>query len=287
MTFKKLLLATAITAVSSASFAMQAMDDESLAETAGQDGLTIGITPPTAGIGGDIILHDTTGFAGNSGTLNSGAIVIDDFLLRTAGATTAIDILIDAAGDANNDGTTTDPVLNIAINLPASTIISTGAIRVADSNGVGSAVDSTTATLLNNMNITLGATTVNIQLGNETPAQGAMMLVSTTITGGITLSSFALNDANSGGAISATSVSINNFGASTDLSTIIRADATGTALSVTVTQLGTAGGLGVGGLDITMNDVGLGSASGSATDIGDVDLLGLNLNGAVITITGH
>jgi hypothetical protein len=264
---------------------MQAMDDESLAETTGQDGLTIGIEPPAAGIGGDIILHDTTGVAGAT---NSGAIVISDFLLRTAGTTTAISLVIDATGDANNDTTTTDPMLNIAINLPASTIISTGSIHVADSNGAGAAVDSQSTTLLNNMNITLGATTLNVQLGNEN--QGFMMLTSTSIAGGITLSNIALNDAGgavSGGAISATNVSINDFGASTALNVRVGVDASATNLRITVTQLGTAGGLGVGGLDITMNDVGLGSASGSATDIGDVDLLGLNLNGAIITVTGH
>jgi hypothetical protein len=283
MTFKKLLLATAVAAVSSSALAMQAMDDESLAETTGQDGLTIGIEPPAAGIGGDIILHDNTGV----GTLtNSGAILINDFLLRTAGTTTSISILIDATGDANNDATTTDPMLNIAINLPASTIISTGSIHVADSNNAGVAVDSTSATLLNNMNITLGATTLNMQLGNE--PQGFMLLTSTSIAGGITLSSLALNDANSGGAISATSVSINDFGfAATNLNVRVGVDATASALRITLTQLGTAGGLGTGGLDISMGDVGLGAASGSATDIGDVDMLGLNLNGAVITITGH
>ena len=42
---KKLALVSAISAISVSAFAMEAMDDEAMATTTGQDGITINIVP--------------------------------------------------------------------------------------------------------------------------------------------------------------------------------------------------------------------------------------------------
>lgn len=270
--FKKVLLASAIAALSSTSFAMQAMDDESLSSTTGQDGLDIGITTANP-ITGDIILHDTDGVA--SLTLpNAGAIVIHGFSLDTFGNT--ITASVDATGDANNDATTNDPMLNIAVSIPTGTQIQTGSISVAHSLGSGAGYDNDSGTILNSMTLTLGATNMNIQLGNE--VQGSMIALNTVMTGGLSIAGFALNDANSGGSINAGNITVSDAGAAnTDLTLDVGVDATATGLSISLNTVGT------GGMDVVMTNVGL----GSATPIGDVDVVGLNVAGTTITLSGH
>jgi len=114
---KKLALVSAVSMISAGSFAMEAMDDEAMATTTGQDGITIniipdmitrtdasamGVTAPTMdaisasapfykGLSiGEIRVHDNDGITGNT---SSGALVI-------GGAGAAIDL--------NHDGDTTD-----------------------------------------------------------------------------------------------------------------------------------------------------------------------------------
>ena len=106
---KKLALVSAISAISVSAFAMEAMDDETMSATTGQDGITINIVPDAisyaqaasmgvsdttmakiSGIGGypaagfkglsigEIRVHDDDGLGtlGSSATANSGALVI-------------------------------------------------------------------------------------------------------------------------------------------------------------------------------------------------------------------
>lgn len=285
MNFKKLLLATAITTISSASFAMQAMDEEALSETTGQDGLTITIEPPSAGITADIVIHDKDGLSGIVGSgstfTNSGAILFDGFALNPNGATSTISIVIDATGDTNGDATATDPQLNIDITLPGSTVISTGAVFVADSNGVGVAIGTTQETILANMNITLlGATLINMQLGNERTGD-SMINVSTTITNGLAITNFKLEDADDNGSINSDQITIKNQ-ANADLTADVGVDATASGLQITMAQFGSGAGV-----NISMTNVGLGADGTLTNSIGDIDLLGLDLDGTTITISGH
>lgn len=112
---KKLALVSAISAISVSAFAMEAMDDEAMATTTGQDGITInivpdaisrtqaaamGVTAPTMnaiennaplykGLSiGSIVVHDDDGLGvlGTDATANSGALVIGG---GADGATTA------------------------------------------------------------------------------------------------------------------------------------------------------------------------------------------------------
>lgn len=267
---KKLVLASAIAAASSSSFAMQAMDDEAMSAATGQDGLTINIV--TGGpITGDIILHDTDGLT-PGGPGNDGAIVIDNFSLTTSG----IDLVIDAEGD------TTSPYLNINVGIAAGTTIATGDISVATSNGLGAAVSNQSDALIDSMDITLGATSMNIQLGN-TP-QGAMIVLDTVMTGGLAIDEFKLNDVVGGGSIAVDDIVVRNA-VGTNLDLDVDVSATTNGLEITLNTVG------AGGLYTSLSGVRLGTTDYSvptlAPSIGNVEIIGLSLAGTVVTISGH
>lgn len=270
---KKLVLASAIIAASSSSFAMQAMDEEAMAATTGQDGISVTIAT-TSAITGNIIVHDKDGYASGAG--DAGAIVISNFSLDTP----AIDLVIDAEGD----DTASAPYLNIGVSIGAGTTIATGDISVATSNGLGNAVTNQTAVLIDSMDITLGATTANIQLGNA--PQGAMITLDTVMTGGLTINEFKLNDVSSGGggSIAVDSIAVRGA-AEANLTVDAEVAVIASGLQITVNTLGT------GGLYTALTDVRLGATDYSvptlAPSIGDVEIIGLNLAGTTITVAGH
>lgn len=285
MTFKKLALAAVIASVPVAGFSLESLEDATLSGVTGQDGIQIQIDTPVAGISGDIIVHDRGGFAGAA---SDGAIRIDNFALVTGVG--GIGINIDA-GDQTVAGAAGTATLNVAVSIPTGTSITTGAIQVGNSgrDDVTSNWDSAfNATVMNSATITLGATTLNIQLGNElqdaggaaTASTSHMIALSTTITGGISMANFALNDVNSTGSLGAANVLIaDNNNATTQLAVgAVGINVTGAGLVVEVGSLGSATGI-----DMLLTDAYL----GTSTDvIGDVSILGLNLNGTTITISG-
>lgn len=277
MQLKKALLASAIAALSTSAFAMEAMDDEMLSGTTGQDGLSVLITPPGSGITADIVWHDVGGF---STFTESGAVVITGFSM-----TGAIQLDIDATGDINSATTGNQAALRIDVSLPTGTTINTGAISVAHSSGpTAYTLSDQTGTILNSMAISIGSGSLaTVNLGNE-PNGGAMINVNTTLTGGLSISNFAVNDTGgsfTGGSINVGSLLVRNRGDG-NLAANIAVDATATGLRLGLTQLGTAGASPTGGMNITMVDVGL----GSTVPMGDVQILGLNMNGGSITIAG-
>ncbi|PTQ89587.1 DUF6160 family protein [Agitococcus lubricus] len=334
---KKLALVSAVSMISAGAFAMEAMDDESMAAATGQDGITILISPGTittaaatgtygvsagqvsaldaGGIAGtlkgltisQIVVHDDDGIAtrGDSGALVIGDGTAADSTAVLADDTSAIQVLIDMVGNANGDATADDPMLNVAITTP-DLLIKTGDIYVANSNAVADEVavgrdtnsdgDATDAEvngsthnnrvrILNGLEIKMGGSTTTIQLGNE--AQGAMIVANSTLVGGLTINNFELFDANSGGSIQASSLSMTNAGGA-NLTVNARVDAFGAAaplgegLYVTISQFGDA----VNGADLALNNVAIG-ATGTTNIIGDVQILGLNVSGTTMVIRGH
>lgn len=281
--FAKLALVSAI-ALSSSAFAMEAMEDEALAETTGQDGVTISITPPSGGITMSTVIHDTDPTV-------DGAIVIGNPLAAGGHTLTsvttpvgqAINVLIDATGDVDSGTGGSQAALLIGVSIPTGTVINTGSISAAQSNGAGVAVTNQTSAIMDNVAITLGATTLDMTLGNEVASGGQMMQLNTTMTGGLSLANFALRDANGGGtggsAIRATNISINNAGASTDLAVNARIDVVPTGLQMNMVTLGT------GGMDMSITGLKLGDTAAAA--IGNVDVIGLNLAGTLIRVAGH
>jgi hypothetical protein len=96
---KKLALVSAISMISAGSFAMEAMDDETMSATTGQDGITINIVP-------------------------------DRLTRLEATAMGVTDATQSAIADLDNDPLTVDPA-------PAFKGLSIGEIRVHDDDGYG------------------------------------------------------------------------------------------------------------------------------------------------------
>ena len=337
---KKLALVSAVSMISAGAFAMEAMDDESMAAATGQDGITILIAPGTRtaaeltalgvsaasqtaidlttnGVPGadgvfkglsinQVVIHDDDGWTvaqgGTAATANSGAIVIGDGTAADSTVVFAdnaspISVVIDAVGDSDSGVALDQPMLNVAISTPQLGI-KVGAVYVADSNsanGATVALDTdgtahdTRVKIMNKMEIILGAMTTNIQLGNET--QGGMIAINASLIGGLSIADFATNDANSGGSIAASSLKmVDAGGANLTASVVINANGTagvlGEGLYVTIAQLGHA----TNGLDLTLNDVYLGDTALTninTANLGDVQMLGLNLSGSTLVIRGH
>lgn len=296
MVIKKLALVTAMLAATSGAFAMEAMDEEALAATTGQDGITISLAT-SAKV--DVIIHDKDGFAAPTPARpDSGAIVLRGIALGTGvdGTTGAVtgDALVKIDVDAGSTAATaTDATLNIGITLgntatSTNTVVDLGSLRVANSNrtaagvGWGLVASSESAELLDLGQLTIGAgATMNIQLGNE--PQGHLIVLKAVLNGGLTLSNVALNDV--GGTLTGGSIGVGALGITDngglDLTTNIGVDATTNGLVVSVTQLGNA----TTGVNMTMANVKIGGAT--AASIGDVEIIGLNMNGDTITIRGH
>ena len=280
--FKKLALASAVAALPMSGFAMEALQDEALSDVTGQDGLSISLTTD---LSATLIIHDVDGIptATQAGHNNAGAMVLTGFGINTAGS--ALTLGIDAGDSAANAAA---PVLNIAVSIPNNTTISMGSLTVANSNRDGTAPAwgySTTnqvTGVLDLGTVTLGTTTMNIQLGNE--PQNDMIALNTSISGGLSISNFAINDANSNGGIGASSLTVLDTGGGANLTVDVGINATGSGLTVRLDQLGAGTGTTAGnGMDVRIVDQYLGT-SGSV--VGDIELVDLNLNGTTITISG-
>ena len=168
---KKLALVSAISAISVSAFAMEAMDEEAMSATTGQDGITINIVPDaitrtdlaamsvTSGsmdqisLGAnlykglsisEIRVHDDDGVgAAGAATANSGALVIggglgtvtevQDRTVIFSKGDKPIQLNIDMIGDSNGSAANGGAMLNIEAKLPT-TAIKLGNIYVANSN---------------------------------------------------------------------------------------------------------------------------------------------------------
>ena len=286
----KLLLVSAI-AASSQAFALESMSDTDMSQTTGQDGVTVTLNLVN-GINAQAILHDTNGLTPNGTFGSAGAIVLGDG--TTAGnfkiSSGVITLDIDADGGTGATGATTGALLNVKIGLPSNLTVTTGDISVAKSGGLGGALTNSSK-ILNSTTISLGGLNVNMQLGSE--AQGNMLKVSGAITGGISLTNFALLDGYDGTTaqtnvgIGASTILIKDSGtgAANDNLTLgsIKGDVTAAAgLQFTLTSIGNA----TNGVDIRMTGLKLGD-QGAATTLGNFELRGLNMNGTIVGVKGH
>jgi len=322
--FTQVALVSAI-AVSGSAFAMQPMTDSALGQTTGQDGISLRIKPPsknfntvagttglfglTAGMAGTIaidqlIIHDKDGLAPGGTKVSAGAIVIDGLYI---GGTSLIGVDIDTDGGPT---AAPAPLLNVKVSLPADLTVRVGNISLAASNRDGvTASDITTrgvkaagkVKILDAMTLKLGGTTMNIQLGNET--QGGMIKLGGTLTGGLTIDNFALNDdggsattsitpgasfnmGDHGGQILVTKLAVTDTGsANLTIKSAVDVSENGLILTMDSTSPKT---------DILMNDVVLGNKAAvagtnwdSTKAIGDVEIVGLDMAGTKIAIFGH
>ena len=284
MEFKKLALAAAVAALPATGFSMEAMEDSALSGVTGQDGISIGLaTDVVAGLK----VHDKDGAVGVTGANGGGAIVIDGFGITRANATDQITLSIDADDGAGGAA----PFLNIEVGLPTGLEIALGSVGVAatgrDDTTPTWTTSNTVTGVVNLGTLTLGATTLNIQLGNE--PQGNMIALDTTITGGINLTGFSVTDAGgsiTGGSLT-TDLQIVNTGGGTDLDVVtginIGDGTSATGANGLVIGLDGIGGTGAG-IDVRMADLTLGGTSAAA--LGDVELINMQLSGNLV-ISGH
>lgn len=282
----RLILASSI-AMSASAFGLESLKDETLAEMTGQDGITVSYTPAAGGVSFSTIIHDSDAIAAAP---SAGAIVIGNPLAAAGHSVTnitppagqSINITIDATGDINTVTAGSQAAIAINISIPANTVINTGTISAAKSNGLGNAITSQTGVIMDNITLTLGATSLVLNLGNEEPS-GQMMRLTTTMATGLNISNFALKDANGGGTggsgFRATSIQLDNAGASTALDLDFKIDLVPSGIQSTIVTFGT------GGSDMKISGLKLGDTTASA--IGNVDLIGLNFAGTQLTISGH
>lgn len=282
----RLILASTI-AVSVSAFGLESLEDDTLSTMTGQDGITVNYTPAAGGVSFSTILHDVDAFAGASG---AGAIIFGNPLSAAGHTATnistpagqSITAVIDATGDIDTTTPGTQAALRINISIPNNTVINTGTISAAKSNGLGVDVTNQTGVIMDNIAITLGATQLNLTLGNE-EAGGQMMRLTTTVGSGLNISNFALKDANGGGVggsgLRAANIRLDNTGVSTALDVDFKIDLLPTGVQSTVSTFGT------GGTDIQITGLKLGDTA--ASSIGNVDVIGLNFSGAKVQVSGH
>lgn len=269
--FKKLILTSAILAASSSALAMQAMDDESLSSTTGQDGLTITLNSNTTDL--KITYVDRDGVTGTAYN-NAGAVVIGDTAANTGVDISAngLTIDVDAGGDAGD--TTGAGMLQIHIGTSAATVIGLQNVKisVADADNTGGSATGARSDIISfdstaQLTIAANANLMNIQLGNED--QGSMVHMDANL-GNVTLTGLAINDVNSGGSIAIGTLSVQNLHLINDIDVV-------------------AGGLQIATAGTTIGEVGLEQVrlgDNTQAAIGDIYISNLNPV-TTITITGH
>ncbi|ENV36417.1 hypothetical protein F959_02951 [Acinetobacter venetianus RAG-1 = CIP 110063] len=319
--FTKLALVSSM-AISANAMAMQAMDDAALSAATGQDGINIGIGVSRLDIE-KVLIHDNDGLSSTGtavgGTDTAGAIVIQaNGTGATAtkgiviGANTAallpshnlMDLAIDTDAGAGGGNTA---FLNIAAQV-SGLDIAIGEIGVSASNATGTGPGirrgndaSNYNAILSGLTLKTGVTSANIQLGAA--PQGAMIVLNTTMTGGLEITDLGILDSSTIGQTTLSGAT-STLAGEIHLDSIKVADASGANLTVNA-QVGVVGesvaGANDGYLKITAGgtptDVyisGVRLGSSTAASIGDVEVQGMQAYhgltptaGAVITISGH
>lgn len=271
--FKKILLASAIIAASSTSFALQSMDDESLSSTTGQDGLTITLNDTS--VSGALLKYTDgdglTGytFPGTVAITNLGATTIDTFAVDHP-----ITITLDAGSTAASAG---NSVLAIGIDAPYlrlhmdSIYVGNNDLLTSNTAGIpGLGAGSANAILDFNGDIELTGVQTNILLGNA--AAGSHLITMTSAAPiSISVGGLSINDNVGGGSIILGATTISNVTVNTTVDVI-------------------AGGLVVGsggqtGMAVDIASIRLGTLASAS--IGAVNISEITTGASSMTITGH
>ena len=305
----KLALVSAL-AVSANAMAMEALEDDKLSSTTGQEGITLKIYSPGITIG-KLFLHDNDGLdsgasinnAGQSislgGTEQSGAIIVSDVKLQKAGGPldqALATIRIDA--DGGNATDSSEATLNIGVDLSALTV-SVGSIGIGKSGtspdlaATGSVRRGALGSeheILSNIKLSVGATKMNVQLGNQ--PQGALILADGQVSGGVRISGLTLTDNDGipnpavvyyGGAAPGTpgQLVVDDIKITSAGQDYLNAQA-----KINIDQnLGLAVTLSDSKTDVYAKGIHLGNAL--SPSIGDVELQGLDLGGTTLFVHGH
>ncbi|WP_026471829.1 putative pilus system protein FilA [Alkanindiges illinoisensis] len=299
--FTKLALVSAV-AISGQAMAMQSMDDSALSSTTGQEGITLTIKTDEVKIG-KLIVHDNDGLstaatispttaATAGGTATGGGITVNGvsvkvdttspFALASAGARAALgltnDVLAIVKVDADAGAGGTAPVLNVNM-LNNAMAIHVDSIGVGASNSVASMAGkarrgvTSEVSLIENVDLTIGASALNIQLGNQ--PQGAMIAANGVIGGGIRIANLTVNDNVGGGQVGIQNMAITSAD-STNLTVNTLIGVNNQGLSIKST----------GANDIYMGSIKLGDLS-TAASLGSIEIQGMEMVNSEILVSGH
>ncbi len=279
----KTIIMTSLLLANGSVFALQTLDDSSLSQATGQDGITVTLQDfePNA----QIIWTDTNGINSADGidpanigivttTPQPGAVVFGDgtrannFRISKGTTTLTLDV----------DGNNGSPMLNINISLPEDMMVQTGDIFVAGKDNNNQLVNMTK--IMNDVKVELGGLDLNVQLGSA--SQGQLLKLYGTIVGGIRISNLALISDSSGTeqyGIGIQKITVRDTGTSGDLTF------NGSGVSVANTGLIITPSAGKQ-IDVLMDDLKVGNLASSAS-IGGVAVLGMQLDGTSLTISGH
>lgn len=223
--FTKLVLATSV-AFSANVMAMQAMDDASLSETTGQDGLTIGIGISKIAIE-KLFIHDNDGLApkgvaneaGFGGTSTAGAIVIrgktdtaPDAAALADPTTATHGVVIGANYDNNgayllasrnladlvidSDAGAGNPFINVAAQVSGLDIkvgrIGVTASGTDDPDSIRRGGAGVVNDIISGFDVKTGVINANIQLGAA--PQGAMIKMNSVMVGGLEIKNLGILD---------------------------------------------------------------------------------------------
>jgi hypothetical protein len=314
--FTKLALVSSM-AISANAMAMQSMDDAALSAATGQDGINLGIGISKIEIE-KVLIHDNDGLdstlVGLGGTDTAGAIVIKGNATQTNGivitpGTTTLpshnlaDITIDTDAGAGGGNTA---FLNVAAQVSGLNIaigeIGVSASGTAGATNIRRGNDSANYNaILSGLTLKTGVTSANIQLGAA--PQGAMIVLNTTMTGGLEITDLGILDnstANAAASRPAGEIRIGSIKVAdanaTDLSVNAKVSVFGASATTGngYLQVITGSGASTPKTDIYVSSVKLGSAA--AGSIGDVEVQGMqtyynvgagDVAGTRITISGH
>jgi len=232
---------------------------------------------------------------------NAAAAAVDGAQLNVRITTPKLGIKLGAQYVANSNAAAADN--NDSVTTTGWTKDGAAGGALAGTDVDGTTLDgSTPVKIMNGMEVILGATSINIQLGQETVTAGtggAMISVNATINGGLTINNLETLDqggAIRGGGIYASSLSVADNAGTGDLNAVVYVNAednlnninpaldadiaAGGGLVVTLASLGSATGI-----DLTLNDQKLGAST--AAVMGDIQIKGLQLAGTSLIIRGH
>lgn len=297
----KLLLASAIALASSASFAMEAMDESDLAVATGQDGIDIFASLNISG--GTLTYTDTDGVlpATTPPYINSGDLVMNGLAINngTVGQGATVKIAIDVGGAATDAGmlqATITGTSALRASLTSVQVRKTGGAALADvimfTGGAGITLASgykLNLQLANSPQGHLGVLTGNlgtITIGANTANEIKIIDASNSNSGTSTYAGIGL------GQLTVTGANLGSGATANDQTNIDACN----GVTVTATCLASEPGLkisfGTGAMSavgVTMSKVSLGnvSATGASPAIGNISLSGLNLGGTSLRIVGH
>lgn len=276
MTYIKTVMIALCIMASSKVLAFQILDDSSLSQVSGQDGITITLNTNNI-IADRIVWTDNDGLQPVGGhdfaisTPAAGSVVFGDGTLgnqfKMSGGTTKI--TIDADGGSGNS------FLNVNVQLPENLTIETGKVYTAVKDTNHQLINSTQ--IMDSMIISLGSLDMNLQLGAA--PQGGFLKIFGKVDSGIRISNVHL--------IASSAL---NLGIGFDQ--IVITDAGGSDLHFNGATIGIlSNGLkitpSVGKhVDISASSMRFGELSNSPA-IGAMAISNLKLDGMSLTISGH